>query len=71
MLDDHDLREHQLSRMARRQGLCLHKNNCRDPKVPSFGGYLLIDPSKDMVVAGDSPFPYSADLDEIENFLGG
>lgn len=71
MLDNHDLREDQLYRKARRKGLSLQKNRCKDPKVPSYGGYLLIDPTRDIVVVGDSPFPYCADLDEIENYLAG
>lgn len=69
MLDNDELREDRLQRMARHMGLSLQKNRCKDPKVPSFGGYLLIDPSRDMVVVGDSPFPYCANLDEIELFL--
>lgn len=69
MLDTHDLRENQMYQRARSKGLSLRKNRCKDPKVPSFGGYLLIDPAQDMVVIGDSPYPYSADLDEIEHYL--
>ena len=71
MLDSDELREVQLHRLAKRKGLSLQKNRCKDSKMPSFGGYLLIDPSRDMVVIGDSPFPYCANLDEIENYLVG
>lgn len=71
MLDNDDLRENRLHQVARQMGLSLRKNRCKDPKVPSFGGYLLIDPSRDMVVVGDSPFPYCANLDEIEFYLTG
>ena len=71
MPDTEQMREEQLARLARRKGFDLQKNRCRDPKIPSFGGYLLIDVDSDLVAIGDSPFPYSATLDDVENYLAG
>jgi hypothetical protein len=69
MPDNKQIREGNLQRMAQRMGFSLQKNRCRDPKIPSFGGYLLIDLESDLVAVGDSPFPYSASLDDIEEYL--
>ena len=62
-------RESRLRRMADRQGLRLRKSRRRNPRAIDFGGYMLVDAGSNEIVWGGNPHPFSATLDEIEDFL--
>jgi hypothetical protein len=63
------VRENRLRRAARSQDLILRKSRSRNPHALDYGGYMLLDLYRNFPVIGCSPYPYSADLDEIEDFL--
>lgn len=63
--------ESRLRRLARRHGLTLHRSRCGTPEHPDFGGYMIIDPERNAVVAGGSPFAFCMSLDDVKTFLGG
>lgn len=65
------VRENRLRRMAQRQGYILQKSRRRDPKAIDYGGYMLVDIQHNTGIVGYTPYAYSADLDEIEDFLTG
>jgi hypothetical protein len=63
-------REKRLRRAAARQGLRLSKSARRNPSAEDFGRYRIENPQAgNAVVAGNSPFDYSLDLDEVEDAL--
>jgi hypothetical protein len=62
-------REGRLRQKAKRQGLRLEKSRLRDPRLPGYGGYRLVEVSRNTVVYGAGPYAYSATLDAIEAFL--
>jgi hypothetical protein len=62
-------REQHLRRCAQRQGLALMKSRRRDPRAPDFGGYMVVEPYTNGVVAGASPWAFSLDLDQVEAVL--
>jgi hypothetical protein len=63
-------REKRLRRAAARQGLRLSKSARRNPYANDYGKYRVENPRLGgRVVAGDSPFDYSLDLDEVEKIL--
>lgn len=62
-------RENRVRRAAQRQGLAIQKSRRRDPQAVDYGGYMLIDPYTNFVLLGAGVFAYSADLDDIEEFL--
>lgn len=55
--------------MAARQGLGLQKSRRRDPRALDYGGWMIVNPETNAVVAGGHPAPYSFTLDDIEEFL--
>jgi len=69
MLVTEKVRENRLRRMAGRQGMRLEKSRRRDPRAVDFGGYMLVDIRLNAVICGSGAFPYSADMDEIEQYL--
>ena len=62
------VRENRLRRMADRQGLRLIKSRRRDPKALDHGGFWLVDPELDVLVAGDE---FGMELDAVEAYLNG
>ena len=62
-------RERRARREARRQGFLLQKSRCRTPRATEFGGYLIVDPEYNAVVAGGNPWAYSMGLDDVEGWL--
>jgi hypothetical protein len=60
------VRENRLRRMAERQGLALRKSRRRDPRALEFGTYMLVDPYRNAIAAGDVNRGYGLSLDEIE-----
>ncbi len=57
--------ENRLRRVAERQGLTLRKSRSRDPRVPGYGLYALIDPVTGGTIhpnlANFTPFALDAD----------
>jgi hypothetical protein len=69
MSDADKVRENQLRRAAHRQGLMLAKSRRRDPRATDYGTYMLVDPSTNTIVAGNTESGYGMSLDEIETAL--
>jgi hypothetical protein len=63
------IRENRLRRMAERQGLKLEKSRRRDPRATGYGTYMLVDPDRNTIVAGDRNSGYGMSLEEIEKAL--
>ena len=63
------IRENRLRRVAARRGLVLQKSRRRDPQALDFGGYRLVNIYTNAVMLGSDPFPYSASLGEVEEYL--
>ena len=63
--------ERRVRRVAVRRGLHILKAQKPDARVLRHGGYMLRDVDTAAIVFGDQPYPFSADLDEIEAFLLG
>lgn len=54
---------------ARRMGLFVQRCRSRNPRLPSFGMYRVIDPDRNRVVFGAHPHDYSATLEEVDAYL--
>ncbi len=52
--------------MAERQGLAVQKSRRRDPHASDFGTYMLVDPNRAVIVAGER-----MSLDGVERYLVG
>ena len=63
------VRENRLRRMAQRQGLRVVKSRRRDPRALGFGGYMIVDPDVNAVIAGEIDSPRALTLDEVEEWL--
>ncbi len=63
------VRENKLRRMAARQGYGLMKSRARDPRALGYGGFMIVDPKTNFIVAGASPGAYSLSADEVEEWL--
>lgn len=61
--------ERRVRRVAVRHGLSMLKAQKPDAKVLAHGGYMLRDDESYEIVFGDKPYPFCADLDEIEAYL--
>ncbi len=62
--------ERQVRRLAQRRGLSLLIAQKRNAKIDAHGGYMLRDDSSFAIVFGNKGYEFSADLDEIEAWLG-
>jgi hypothetical protein len=60
------VRANRLRRMAQRQGLVLQKSRRRDPRAIDYGRWLIVDPNRNAIVAGE---PGRWTLDDVERFL--
>jgi hypothetical protein len=65
---DEKVRENRIRRMIERQGYILKKSRSRDPRVASYGGYMIVDRETNGVIAGGHPWAYSMNLDEVEEW---
>lgn len=64
------IRENRLRRMAERQGVALVKSRRRDPRAIDYGGWMIVDPSTNAVVAGTGAVGRpSMSLDDVERWL--
>jgi hypothetical protein len=61
--------ENRARRALERRGLQLQKSRRRDPRAIDFGGYMIVDPATNSVVAGASHAPYQMTLDDVEAWL--
>jgi hypothetical protein len=59
-------RENRLRRLAKKQNLYLRKSRVRHTNVDDWGGYMILDPYQNVVVAGER---FNLTLDDVENFL--
>jgi hypothetical protein len=62
-------RENRLRRLARRRDLRLVKSRRRNPLAVGYGGFMLVDPHYNHVVAGEIDSWRSLDLDAVESYL--
>ena len=62
-------REERLRRHARRHGLRLVKSRSRRPDAIDFGGFMIVEPTRGVVLAGGSPHPFSLSLEDVEACL--
>lgn len=60
------VRENKLRRMAQRQGYQLMKSRRRDPRAVDYGRWLIVDPTRNAIVAGE---PGYWTLDDVEGWL--
>lgn len=65
------IHENKLRRMAKRQGYRLMKSRRRDPNAYDYGGYMLVDERTNGIMYGSYPLPFSASIEEVEDFLTG
>ena len=70
-IESDKVRENRLRRAAQRQGLQIAKSRRRDFRALDYGGYMIVDPNTNSVVAGATPNAYMMDLDQVEDFLRG
>lgn len=61
--------ERRVRRVAVRHGLSMLKAQKPDARVLARGGYMLRDDESYEIVFGDKPYPFAADLDELEEYL--
>ncbi|MTD14692.1 hypothetical protein GIS00_12140 [Nakamurella sp. YIM 132087] len=66
MTEEEDRREIAARGRARAAGLDLHRSSDHEITV-EHGGYMLADRSR--VILGATPHPFSAGIDEIEDYL--
>lgn len=62
--------ERRIRRLAQRQGLSLLAAQRRNPKIDAHGGYMLRRDEDLVIVFGNARYDFSADLDEVEAWLG-
>ena len=61
--------ERRIRRIAVRHGLHILKPQKPDARVARHGGYMLRDVQTAKIVFGDKPYPFAADLEEIEAYI--
>jgi hypothetical protein len=62
-------RERRIKRVCARFNLHLMSAQKPDKQVQAHGGYMLRDGATMKIVLGDQGYLFSADLDEVEDFL--
>ena len=63
------VRENRLRRMAERRGYILKRSRRRDPQAIDYGGYMLVEATRNFAVVGSDVYAFSATLDDIEQFF--
>lgn len=61
--------ESRLRRTAHRNGYALQKSRIRDPWIPGYGCYRIVDTATNLLAAGGAGNGYSMTLDEVEHWL--
>jgi hypothetical protein len=64
-----EAREKRLRKKAQKRGYALKKKRSRTPGHPGYGKFMIVDKTINGAVAGNEPFPYSMDLDQVESWL--
>ena len=64
-----DMNEAAVRRLARKHNLSLCKSRSRTPDDPSFGGCMIVDPYRNVVVEGARHLAYSLTLGEAAEAL--
>jgi hypothetical protein len=59
-------REQRVRNAVERQGYVLRKDRARSWNVDHYGGFMIIDPYLNAVIAGER---FDLDLDDVENWL--
>lgn len=59
-------REARLRRTAHRNGYMLQKSRTRDPWIPGYGCYRIVDTATNLLAAGGAGNGYSMTLEEVE-----
>jgi hypothetical protein len=62
-------RERRIKRLCARLGLHLMTAQKPDKQVVAHGGYMLRDAGTMTIVLGDKGYLFSADLDDVEEYL--
>jgi hypothetical protein len=62
-------RERRIKRICARVGLHLMTAQKPDKQVQAHGGYMLRDAATMRIVFGDKDYLFSADIDEVEEYL--
>ncbi len=67
--DDLKVRENRVRRIAKRRGYVVQKSRRRDPYAHDYGGFIISEAARNIVVAGHSPNAYSLTLEDVEEFF--
>jgi hypothetical protein len=59
-------REQRLRGRAERRGYVLRKSRVRTTNIDNYGGYMVLDANRNLVVAGPL---WELDLDDVDRFL--
>lgn len=70
-MTDEKVRENRVRRVAERRGYRLTRSRRRDPLAFDFGGYMLVETFRNVVVLGGEPHAFAASLDDVETYLEG
>jgi hypothetical protein len=62
------VRENRLRKKLDRMGYRLEKSRLRDDRAVGYGGYLIADKWKNVVVDGARPYEYCLSLNDVETF---
>lgn len=69
---DNARRQDRARRDASKLGLAVRKSRYRLPELRgTYGGYMLIDPETNSIIAGANPTAFSLSLDDLERELIG
>ncbi|GAC1688194.1 MAG: hypothetical protein PVS2B2_26960 [Candidatus Acidiferrum sp.] len=64
-----NISESKMRLLAAREGYVLRKSRCRITDDPRYGGYMVIEPTRNFAVLGINPWPFSASLEEACDWL--
>lgn len=67
-MTDYKVRENFCRRQAKRLGLFLRKSRAKKTNIDDWGGYMIIDPFFNTIIAGEK---FNLSLEEVEIFLNG
>lgn len=68
-VDDENVREERLRRVAERRGLTLMKSPLSDRTETSYGTYMLVETDTATVRLSGNPAGYGLTLDDVEDVL--
>jgi hypothetical protein len=65
----HAAQENRVRRLARRAGLALRKSRTRNPELPAYGTFMIVDPFNNTIVSYGLESGFGLTLDEAEEQL--